>query len=245
MAPGKRPRSSMTPVIVLTGDGRFAGAFGSAGGNADPRLCRQVDGRGDRLEAADAAGDWPRRTSSPAGGNFNGEVTKFAPGNAGRARSAKGIDLQPGQGEDSGVHGGDDPRWPSRWRLRPAPRGRGAVRPPRLARRRRCPRLRKRMAIWLQAGWRQGPAIRRAMPGPHRPSPNRAGRASRRRIRLPGIVGIRDSAGGDQRDRAAAGGTEGAQGLERERFERSPDRPPVSKACCRAERPDGWSWCWQ
>src|SRR5690606_429842 len=34
VAPGKRPRSSMTPLILLTKDGRFAGAFGSAGGNA-------------------------------------------------------------------------------------------------------------------------------------------------------------------------------------------------------------------
>ena len=34
VAPGKRPRSSMTPAILLTADGRFAGAFGSAGGNA-------------------------------------------------------------------------------------------------------------------------------------------------------------------------------------------------------------------
>ncbi len=28
------PRSSMTPLILLDGDRRFAGAFGSAGGNA-------------------------------------------------------------------------------------------------------------------------------------------------------------------------------------------------------------------
>ena len=34
VAPGKRPRSSMTPMILLTSDGRFAGAIGSAGGNA-------------------------------------------------------------------------------------------------------------------------------------------------------------------------------------------------------------------
>ena len=34
VAPGKRPRSSMVPTILLTRDGRFAGAIGSAGGNA-------------------------------------------------------------------------------------------------------------------------------------------------------------------------------------------------------------------
>jgi len=34
VAPGKRPRSSMVPSILLTRDGKFAGAIGSAGGNA-------------------------------------------------------------------------------------------------------------------------------------------------------------------------------------------------------------------
>src|SRR5690606_35954493 len=34
VAPGKRPRSSMIPLIMLDGDRRFAGALGSAGGNA-------------------------------------------------------------------------------------------------------------------------------------------------------------------------------------------------------------------
>ncbi|MFL6855011.1 MAG: gamma-glutamyltransferase family protein, partial [Sphingomicrobium sp.] len=34
VAPGKRPRSSMTPLVLLTRNGRFAGAIGSAGGNA-------------------------------------------------------------------------------------------------------------------------------------------------------------------------------------------------------------------
>ena len=53
------------------------------------------------------------------GRNFNGEVTKFSPELLAALR-AKGIDLKPGQGEDSGVHavmirngrvdGGYDPR---------------------------------------------------------------------------------------------------------------------------------------
>src|SRR3954452_20842237 len=34
VAAGKRPRSSMVPTILLTKEGRFAGAIGSAGGNA-------------------------------------------------------------------------------------------------------------------------------------------------------------------------------------------------------------------
>ncbi len=36
VAPGKRPRSSMVPLILLDADGKFAGAIGSAGGNSIP-----------------------------------------------------------------------------------------------------------------------------------------------------------------------------------------------------------------
>ena len=47
-------------------------------GQCDPRLCRQVDGRGDRLEPADAAGAAAPNLVA-RGTNFNGEVTKFSP----------------------------------------------------------------------------------------------------------------------------------------------------------------------
>jgi gamma-glutamyltranspeptidase / glutathione hydrolase len=118
VAPRKRPRSSMTPLIVLTRDRRFAGAFGSAGGNA---ILAYV------AKTMVAAIDWNLPTQEAVavpnlvarGSNFNGEVTKFSPGILAALR-AKGIDLKPGQGEDSGVHavmirngrvdGGYDPR---------------------------------------------------------------------------------------------------------------------------------------
>ncbi|MCF2514762.1 gamma-glutamyltransferase family protein [Sphingomonas sp. G124] len=118
VAPGKRPRSSMTPLILLDGDRRFAGAFGSAGGNA---ILAYV------AKSMVAAIDWgmPVQQALAApnlvarGRNFNGEVTKFSPGMM-AALQAKGVDLKPGQGEDSGVHavmirdgrvdGGYDPR---------------------------------------------------------------------------------------------------------------------------------------
>jgi gamma-glutamyltranspeptidase/glutathione hydrolase len=103
VAPGKRPRSSMTPLILLTQDGRFAGAMGSAGGNA---ILAYV------AKSLVAAVEWqlPMQQAIAApnlvarGRNFNGEVTKFTPEQLAALRE-KGIDLKPGQGEDSGVHG--------------------------------------------------------------------------------------------------------------------------------------------
>ena len=102
VAPGKRPRSSMTPVI-LTSQGRFAGAFGSAGGNA---ILAYV------AKSMVAAVDWemPVQQAIAApnliarGANFQGEISKFPPEVLADLR-ARGIELKPGQGEDSGVHG--------------------------------------------------------------------------------------------------------------------------------------------
>ncbi|MFL6757727.1 MAG: gamma-glutamyltransferase family protein [Sphingomicrobium sp.] len=103
VAPGKRPRSSMTPLVLLTRDGRFAGAIGSAGGNAilafvGKSLMAAIDWRLP-MQQAIAAPNLVAR-----GRNFNGEVTKFSPELLAALRE-KGIDLKPGQGEDSGVHG--------------------------------------------------------------------------------------------------------------------------------------------
>ncbi len=108
----------MVPTILLTGDGRFAGAIGSAGGNA---ILAYV------AKSLVAAVDWGLPTAQALavpnlvarGSSFQGEVDKFAPEVLAGLR-ARGIDLKPGQGEDSGVHavmirggrvdGGADPR---------------------------------------------------------------------------------------------------------------------------------------
>lgn len=103
VAPGKRPRSSMAPVILLTRDGRFAGAFGSAGGNAILAFV---------VKSIVAAIDWslPVQQAIAApnlvarGANFQGEVDRFPPQVLAGLR-ARGIELRPGQGEDSGIHG--------------------------------------------------------------------------------------------------------------------------------------------
>jgi gamma-glutamyltranspeptidase/glutathione hydrolase len=103
VAPGKRPRSSMVPSILLTRDGKFAGAIGSAGGNAilayvGKSLVASVDWKM-RMNAALAAPNLVAR-----GANFQGEVTKFSPAILEGLRQ-RGIDLKPGQGEDSGLGG--------------------------------------------------------------------------------------------------------------------------------------------
>jgi gamma-glutamyltranspeptidase/glutathione hydrolase len=103
VAPGKRPRSSMIPSILLTSDGKFAGAIGSAGGNA---ILAYV------AKCLVAAIDWnepmSRALAEPnlvaRGPNFQGEVTKFPPQVLAGLRE-RGVNLQPGQGEDSGVTG--------------------------------------------------------------------------------------------------------------------------------------------
>jgi gamma-glutamyltranspeptidase / glutathione hydrolase len=118
VAPGKRPRSSMVPSILTTRDGRFAGAIGSAGGNSILAFV---------AKSLVAAIDWnepmQKALAEPnlvaRGPNFQGEVTKFSP-RVLQGLRARGIDLKPGEGEDSGltgvlirngrIDGGADPR---------------------------------------------------------------------------------------------------------------------------------------
>ena len=103
VAPGKRPRSSMVPSILLTKDGKFAGAIGSAGGNAILAYVGHslVASTYWNMTMADALAA-PNLVAR--GPNFNGEVTKFSPQILAALR-ARGIDLKPGQGEDSGLAG--------------------------------------------------------------------------------------------------------------------------------------------
>jgi gamma-glutamyltranspeptidase / glutathione hydrolase len=103
VAPGKRPRSSMTPAIILNSDGRFVGAIGSPGGNAilayvGKVLVAVIDWGLGMQEAIDLPNLIAR------GSAFNGEADKFALGVV-EALRARGIDVRPGQGEDSGLHG--------------------------------------------------------------------------------------------------------------------------------------------
>jgi gamma-glutamyltranspeptidase / glutathione hydrolase len=103
VAPGKRPRSSMTPAILLTPDRDFVGAVGSPGGNAilayvGKTIVGVVDW-GLPMQEAIALPNLIAR-----GASYGAEVDRFPPGLVESLR-ALGIDLRPGQGEDSGIHG--------------------------------------------------------------------------------------------------------------------------------------------
>lgn len=103
VAPGKRPRSSMVPLILLDADGNFAGAIGSAGGNSIPAyvgktLVAAVDW-GMPMQEALAQPNLVARGNRP-GGELSAFDQAILDGLAER-----GINLAPGQGEDSGVHG--------------------------------------------------------------------------------------------------------------------------------------------
>lgn len=103
VAPGKRPRSSMIPLILLGPDGRFAGAIGSAGGNSIlPFVAKSLVAAIDWHEPMQQAIAAPNLVAR--GTNYSGEVTKFAPGVL-EGLALRGIVLKPGQGEDSGIHG--------------------------------------------------------------------------------------------------------------------------------------------
>lgn len=103
IAAGKRPRSSMSPVIVLGHDGRLVGALGSPGGNAIPAyVAKTLVGWLYWKMPLQQAVALPNLVAR--GKNFNGEADAFAPGLR-EALSKLGVGIVAGTGEDSGLHG--------------------------------------------------------------------------------------------------------------------------------------------
>ena len=103
VAPLKRPRSSMSPAIVLDRQGRLVAAVGSPGGNAILAY---------NLKALVGVLDWGLSMQEAValpnlvarGASVGGEADKFAPGVV-EGLSARGIVVTPGRGEGSGLHG--------------------------------------------------------------------------------------------------------------------------------------------
>ena len=103
VAPGKRPRSSMSPVLVFDADGELKMVAGSPGGNSIPAyvskvLVRVLRGNEDVQSAVDAPNIIAR-----------GESVRVETGVPGGAASAEllrnlGYNVQEREGENSGLH---------------------------------------------------------------------------------------------------------------------------------------------
>jgi len=125
VAGGKRPRSSMSPVIVFDGQNRLVAALGSPGGSAilvyNAKTLVGLLAWGLSLQAAI---DLPNLYAR--GDTYNGELARF-PAGVLEGLIDYGIDLQAGRGESAGVHGivvtgnhtvtgAADPRREGEWR---------------------------------------------------------------------------------------------------------------------------------
>ena len=103
VAPGKRPRSSMAPVIVLDREGQAVAALGSPGGSA-------ILGYNAKTLVGLLAWELPLQQAIDLpnliarGADYFGEVSKFAP-EVLAALAERGIVIKSGRGEESGLHG--------------------------------------------------------------------------------------------------------------------------------------------
>jgi gamma-glutamyltranspeptidase / glutathione hydrolase len=100
---GKRPRSSMAPVIVLDRHGEFVAALGSPGGNAilEYNAKTLVALLAWKLSLKEAI-ELPNLIAR--GDTFSGEIARFSPALIAGLRE-RGIELKPGHAENSGLHG--------------------------------------------------------------------------------------------------------------------------------------------
>jgi gamma-glutamyltranspeptidase / glutathione hydrolase len=100
---GKRPRSSMAPVIVLDHSGNFVAAIGSPGGSAileyNAKTLLAILAWKMSLKQAI---ELPNLIAH--GDTFSGEISRFSPAVIAGLRE-RGIELKSGRAENSGLHG--------------------------------------------------------------------------------------------------------------------------------------------
>lgn len=111
VAAGKRPRSSMAPVIILDREGRLVGALGSPGGNSILAYnAKALIGTLDWGLSMQAAFDLPNLVVR--GTSVGADTNLFAP-DIQAALAAAGAPLRPNASETSGLHGAiwRDGRW--------------------------------------------------------------------------------------------------------------------------------------
>ncbi len=100
---GKRPRSSMAPIIVLDHEGHFVAALGSPGGSSILEYsAKTVVGVLAWHLTMQQAIDLPNLIAR--GEDFTGEMGRFSPSIVAGLRD-RGIDLKEGRAENSGLHG--------------------------------------------------------------------------------------------------------------------------------------------
>lgn len=104
VAPGKRPRSSMAPVLILDRQGRLVGALGSPGGPSilayNARALIAVLDWGLPVQEAF---DLPNLVAR--GDGFGADTGRFS-AELRAALAARGVELEPNDSETSGLHGG-------------------------------------------------------------------------------------------------------------------------------------------
>jgi len=113
VAAGKRPRSSMSPVIILDRQGRFLGALGSPGGTSilayNAKALIAVLDWGLSMEEAFALPNLVAR-----GDGFGADTERFPP-DLRAALAARGVELRPNASENSGLHGAIWRQGPDGW----------------------------------------------------------------------------------------------------------------------------------
>jgi len=101
--PGKRPRSSMSPVLVFDEEGRLLAALGSPGGSAILAYnAKTLVGLLAWDLSLQEAIDLPNLVT--LGESFYGEAGKF-PEDVLAGLAELGVEVRPGRGEESGLHG--------------------------------------------------------------------------------------------------------------------------------------------
>ena len=125
VGPGKRPRSSMAPMIVFDREGQVVAALGSPGGSAIIAYnAKTLVGLLAWELPLQQAIDLPNLVAR--GADFNGEASKFSPELL-AALAERGVTVKSGRGEESGLHaivlhddgrteGAADPRREGVWR---------------------------------------------------------------------------------------------------------------------------------
>ena len=113
VGPGKRPRSSMSPILIFDRDGRLVGGLGSPGGTSILAYnARALIAILDWGLPVQTAFDLPNLVAR--GDGFGADTERFS-GTLRSDLAGRGVDLRANDTETSGLHGGIWRRGPDGW----------------------------------------------------------------------------------------------------------------------------------